>query len=306
TGLGNPGDHSLHAIVFGPDGKLYFNMGNQAGPVMDSLGNVVVDQAGNEVRQNGEHYIGGMIIRCNPDGTELEVLGHNFRNNYEVTVDSYGNVWQSDNDDDGNASCRINYIIEYGNYGYVDEMTRRHWSAYRTNMESEIPRRHWHQDDPGVIPNLLITGAGSPAGITVYEGDLLPDVFRGQMIHADAGPNVVRSYPVKKKGAGYEAEKVEVLKSVYDQWFRPIDVCVAPDGSLFVADWYDPGVGGGAAADAGRGRIFRIAPDISRYSVRYKSIESPADAVEALKSPNTARRYLAWTYLNGQGNNAEE
>src|SRR5690606_21596482 len=106
TGLGNPGDHSLHAIVFGPDGKPYFNMGNQAGPVMDSLGNVVVDQAGNEVRQNGEHYIGGMIIRCNPDGSEFEVLGYNFRNNYEVAVDSYGNVWQSDNDDDGNASCR--------------------------------------------------------------------------------------------------------------------------------------------------------------------------------------------------------
>ena len=306
TGLGNPGDHSLHAIVFGPDGKLYFNMGNQAGPVMDSLGNVVVDQAGNEVRQNGEHYIGGMIIRCNPDGSEFEVLGYNFRNNYEVAVDSYGNVWQSDNDDDGNASCRINYIIEYGNYGYVDEMTRRHWSAYRTNMEAEIPKRHWHQNDPGVIPNLLITGAGSPAGIVVYEGEMLPNVFRGQPIHADAGPNVIRAYPVKKKGAGYTGEIVEVLKSVYDQWFRPVDVCVAPDGSLFIADWYDPGVGGGAAADAGRGRIFRIAPNVSRYSINYKSIESVTDAIKGLMSPNTATRFLAWTYLNQQGQAAEE
>lgn len=305
TGLGNPGDHSLHAVSFGPDGKLYFNMGNQAGPVMDSLGNVIVDLAGNEVRPYGDDYIGGMIMRCNPDGSEMEVLGHNFRNNYEVAVDSYGNLWQSDNDDDGNASCRINFIIEYGNYGYLDEMNRRHWSAYRTGMEKEITRRHWHQDDPGVIPNLLITGAGSPAGITVYEGDLLPDVFRGQMIHADAGPNVIRSYPVKKKGAGYEAEKVEVLKSVYDQWFRPIDVCVAPDGSLFVADWYDPGVGGGAAADAGRGRIFRIAPDVSRYDVKYKKIQSVEDGIVALKSPNAATRYLAWTYLHEQGADAE-
>ena len=43
-----------------------------------------------------------MIFRCNPNESEFEVLGHNFRNNYEVAVDSFGNVWQSDNDDDGN------------------------------------------------------------------------------------------------------------------------------------------------------------------------------------------------------------
>jgi putative membrane-bound dehydrogenase-like protein len=80
TGMGNPGDHSTHAVVFGPDGKLYFNMGNGAGPVMDSLGNILIDKVGNEVRPYGRDYIGGIILRCNPDGSDLEVLGHNFRN----------------------------------------------------------------------------------------------------------------------------------------------------------------------------------------------------------------------------------
>ena len=59
---------------------------------------------------------------------------------------------------------RINYVMEYGNYGYKDEMTGAGWQTPRTNMEEEIPLRHWHLNDPGVVPNLLQTGAGSPTG----------------------------------------------------------------------------------------------------------------------------------------------
>ena len=54
-------------------------------------------------------------------------------------------------------------------------------------MASDIPTRHWYQNDPGVVPNLLQTGAGSPTGITVYEGDLLPAIFRNQVVFCDAG-----------------------------------------------------------------------------------------------------------------------
>jgi len=222
-----------------------------------------------------------------------------------VTVDSYGNLWQSDNDDDGNKSCRINYIIEYGNYGYLDEMTRENWSAPRTNIEKEIPIRHWHQNDPGVVPNLLITGAGSPAGILFYEGDLLPQRFQNQMIHCDAGPNVVRAYPIQKEKGGYVAEIEDILKSKYDQWFRPVDITVAPDGSIFVADWYDAGVGGGVAADAVKGRIFRIAPENSSYKTGAREINSIESAIEGLKSPNLSLRYLAWTFLHDAGASSE-
>ena len=73
--------------------------------------------------------------------------------------------------------------------------------------------------------------------------------FTTRLIHSDAGPNVVRSYPVKKNGAGYSADIINILKGEKDQWFRPADVCVAPDGSLIIADWYDPGVGGHQAGD---------------------------------------------------------
>ena len=143
------------------------------------------------------------MFRCKLDGRELETLGWNFRNNWMITVDSFGTLWQSDNDDDGNRGVRINYVMEYGNYGYKDEFTGAGWRSKRTNMEKTVPDRHWHLNDPGVMPNLLQTGAGSPTGICVYEGDLLPKVFQGQMIHTDAGPSIVRSYPVERSGAGY-------------------------------------------------------------------------------------------------------
>ena len=306
TGMGRSGDHSSHAIVFGPDGKFYWNMGNYAGPVQDADGNTIIDKMGNPVEQYGDHYLGGMVFRCNPDMSEFEVLGHNFRNNYEVAVDSYGTMWQSDNDDDGNKSVRINYVMEFGNYGYLDERTRQHWESFRTNMEEAIIRRHWHQNDPGVVPNLLITGAGSPTGIMVYEGDLLPEPFRGQILHTDAGPNVARAYPITKQGAGYTASILDLARTDLDQWFRPTDITAAPDGSIFIADWYDPLVGGGAAGEFEKGRIFRVAPDTDNYSFNTPDCTTLPGAIEGLKSPNLSTRYLAWNFLHSLGKEAEE
>ena len=294
-------DHAIHAFTFGPDGKLYFNFGNAGDSIKDRNGNVIRDIDGNFVNGKGKPYRQGMIFRCDMDGSNFEVLGHNFRNNYEVAVDAFGNMWQSDNDDDGNRGVRINYILEYGNYGYTDEMTGAGWRARRVNMEDSIPLQHWHLNDPGSVPNLLQTGSGSPTGMLVYEGDLLPDRFHGQMIHGEPGHNVVRSYPVKKSGAGYTAEIVNIVEAVDDSYFRPSDVCIAPDGSLFIADWYDPGVGGHLVGDLERGRVFRVAPNVSKYKVPAFSTNTTDDAIKALESPNLATRYMAWQKLHGQG-----
>jgi len=113
-------DHAVHAFVFGPDGKLYFNMGNAGEDIRDKDGNPITDLEGNTVNIKGKPYRQGLVFRCNMDGSEFEVLGHNFRNNYEVCVDSFGTLWQSDNDDDGNRGVRINYVMEHGNFGYTD------------------------------------------------------------------------------------------------------------------------------------------------------------------------------------------
>ncbi len=319
-------DHAAHAFVFGPDGKLYFNCGNAGRvlrrPVQKDLplhgkltkeqiegGTVVKDASGREISDKGKPYRQGMAFRCDIDGSNVEVLGHNFRNNYELAVDSFGTVWQSDNDDDGNQGVRINYVMEGGNFGYSDEMTGAGWGQKRTGWESEIPKRHWHLNDPGVVPNFVQTGAGAPTGIAIYEGDLLPAVFRGQVVHCDAGPRVVRAYPATKDGAGYAGTVTDILTSA-DDWFRPSDVAVGPDGALFVADWNDSGVGGHSMADQKletmTGRIYRVAPKGNRPAVPKLDLSSAKGAVAALRSPNHETRYLAWTALRAMDGKASK
>jgi putative membrane-bound dehydrogenase-like protein len=306
TGIkGTQHDHGIHSFTFGPDGRLYFNFGNAGEELHNPDGSIVIDIAGNEVRAARKPYQEGMAFRCELDGSKVDTLGWNFRNNWELCVDSFGTVWQSDNDDDGNQGVRINYVMEYGNYGYKDELTGAGWREPRTNMEKEIPLQHWHLNDPGVVPNLLQTGAGSPTGILIYEGDKLPKRFINQLIHCDAGPNVVRSYAVTDDGAGYKAEINNILNGTRDQWFRPSDVCVAPDGSLIVADWYDPGVGGHRQGDVDRGRLFRVSLPGQKYSVPKHDFSTVEGAAEALKSPNVATRYLAFTKLKESGAAAE-
>ncbi len=307
TGIGGlEHDHSIHAFNFGPDGKLYFNYGNEGKGLKDKHGNPVKDIYGREIIANGHPWQQGMVFRCDLDGSNVEVLGNNFRNPYEVAEDAYGTIWQSDNDDDGNRGVRINYVMPYGNYGFKDEMTGASWSQKRLNIEDSIPFRHWHLNDPGVVPNMLQTGAGSPTGILVYEGELLPPRFHGQLIHCDAGPNIVRSYAVSPDGAGYSATINNLVEGTGDNWFRPSDVCVAPDGSLFISDWYDPGVGGHQVKDFARGRIFRVTSTNYKkgYQIPKLDLSSISGAVKALHNPNLSVRYLAWEKLNRSGDSA--
>jgi len=290
-------DHAIHAVMFGPDGRLYFNFGNFNAGLWRADGSLVRDVFGNPVDNSRKPYQEGMVIRCELDGNHVEVLGHNFRNNWEVTVDSFGSMWQSDNDN-GSSSCRVNFVMEYGNYGYRDERTGADYRSNRTNMEATIQRRMWHQNDPGVVPNLLITGSGSPTGIIVYEGDLFPEPFRGQMIHAEPGRNVVWAFPAKQAGAGYSARIVDIVRSEVGRNYRPSDVSVAPDGSLFIADWFDP-VDCCHRTVNDAGRIFRVAPPKHVYDVPAYDFKTPVGAVKALRSPNLSARYKAWMALLG-------
>ncbi|HEV3384352.1 MAG TPA: PVC-type heme-binding CxxCH protein [Gemmata sp.] len=236
------------------------------------------DGKGRKWVSNSTDCRAGTVWRCDMDGTNLELIAHNFRNNYEVCSDSFGELWLSDNDDDGNQQTRICYVMPGGNYGYNP----------RGKGES-----HWHEEQPGIVHKVLRTGQGSPTGITFYEGTIFPKKYQGALLHCDCAPAEVRWFFRKPKGAGYELEK-ELLLTSSDNWFRPSDVCVAPDGSIFVADWYDRGVGGHGMGDPTDGRIYRITPKGHKgYKVPEVKLDTKEGVGDALRSPCLASRSAA-------------
>lgn len=300
-------DHGMHSFTFGADGKLYFNHGNEGHGIQHADDTPILDRLDRVVKDKSAPYREGMVYRMNPDGSDVEILAWNFRNNFEVTTDSYGRMWQSDNDDDGNRSTRINYVMDYGNYGYKDEITGEDWRARRVNMEDSVYQQHWHLNDPGVVPNLLQTYAGSPTGILMYEGKLLPEEYQNQLIHSDAGPNIVRAYPAVPSGAGFTAKIINLMDgSTRDNWFRPSDVTVAPDGSLFVSDWYDPGVGGHAMGDMDKGRVFRLAPKNVDYKLATPDYSNIPSLINLLQNPNRDTHYKSFMALKAKGTEAED
>ncbi|MBZ5859346.1 PVC-type heme-binding CxxCH protein [Flavihumibacter profundi] len=333
TGFGGKDhDHSLHSVTAGPDGKWYFNVGN-AGPhtVTDKSGwtlrsgslytggspyNTVNE--GNRKSDDGRVWVGGLALRINPDGSALKVLGHNFRNSYEVVTDSYGNLWQNDNDDQV-VTCRTTWLMEGGNAGYFSSDGTRYWQADQ-RPDQDIFTAHWHQDDPGIMPAGDRSGAGAPTGIVRYESDALGDKYLGILFSADAGRNVVFGYHPTLKWSGYDLGKREnFVTSLTDdnvgyvwndttenarkeKWFRPSDVTIGTDGAMYIADWYDPVVGGHQMKDSiGYGRIYRITPKNKKLSnpiIDFKTIEGQ---VSALKNPAVNVRNIAFEQVKKQG-----
>jgi putative membrane-bound dehydrogenase-like protein len=328
-------DHSLHSVTTGPDGLWYWSQGNTGAVFTDRSGKTFrigspYDHAGSrqlfdstkiagQKSDDGHVWIGGFTARMNPDGTDVAIIGYNYRNSYEQTVTSFGDVFQSDNDDP--PACRVTPVLEFGNAGFASRDGQRSWSADKRPGQT-VPIAEWRQEDPGTMPAGDVYGGGAPTGVAFYETEVIGKKWRGMLLAADAGRNVVFGYFPKPDGAGFKLERFDFLtsnkekqfagsdfiggsKSVRDDlktMFRPSDVCVGPDGAIYVADWFDARVGGHADLDkTTSGTIYRIAPKGFHPHIPKFNLATTEGQIEALRSAAVNVRNSGFKRLKAAG-----
>jgi quinoprotein glucose dehydrogenase len=222
------GAHDLHGLCFGPDGKIYFSMGDR----------------GFHVVANGKTFDNpdsGGVLRCNPDGSDLEVYATGLRNPEQLCFDANGNLWTGDNNSDAGDKARWVWVAEGGDYGwrfgYQREVLKSPWMIEKL----------WTTDAaPSQVPPAGYVGHG-PSGVAFNPGTALNDAFANRFFMCDF-PGSVRSFAVKPKGSGFEV--VDDQNFLSELW--PTDCKFGPDGALYVSDW----VQGWAKPE--KGRIFRV------------------------------------------------
>ena len=338
-------DHSLHSVTGGPDGKLYFNNGNCGAVFTDKSGKTFymggtykggggewfADHRGTSGKKSDDGHVwtSGFTARMNPDGSEVEIVGHGYRNSYEQVVTSRGDMFQNDNDDP--PACRTTFILEFGCAGYFSRDGKR---GYRNEARpgAEHWQNHWRQLDPGTMDAGDVYGGGSPTGIAYYENGALPPHYAGSLLSCEPARNVVFGYQPKPKGSSFNLERTNFFTSNTSETFdgadftrgtrkvrqkidaggytgsetpflfRPSDVTVGPDGALYVCDWLDPRVGGHADLDAScSGTIYRIAPKGFKPKVPSFDLNTVEGALTALKSPAVNTRFLGHEALRKLG-----
>ena len=232
--------HDSHGVHFGPDGKIYFSIGDRGSSVKVADGRTV-----------GEPDM-GCVFRCNPDGSDLEVFAYGLRNPQDLVFDQYGNLFTGDNNSDSGDQARWVYVVEGGDSG---------WRVGYQFMENPYSRgpfnaeKLWYPQFDGqaayIVPPITNIAAG-PSGVAYFPGTGLPDAFRDHFFLVDfrggSGNSGVHTFTLKPRGASFEL--VEPQHFIWS--ILATDVKFGVDGGLYVSDWVQ------GWEMTGKGRIYRV------------------------------------------------
>ena len=241
--------HDLHGLIMGPDGKLYFSIG---------------DRGLNVTTKDGKKLFNpdsGAVLRCDPDGRNMEIVHKGLRNPQELAFDDHGNLFTWDNNSDSGDRARWVYVVEGGDSGW--RCGFQHGTSYHT---PEVPQGNrgplnteklWFPHFDGqaayIVPPLLNFGNG-PAGITHYPGIGLNDKYKDHFFCSDftggpGGNSAIWTLSVKPKGAAFE---VNGEPQKFARNMLPTDCDFGPDGAFYWSDWTT------GWDKPGKGRILRV------------------------------------------------
>jgi quinoprotein glucose dehydrogenase len=231
--------HDLHGLRIGPDGKMYFTMADRGLHLTTREGRVL------------DYPDTGTVLRCNLDGSELEVFAYGLRNPQKLAFDDYGNLFTGDNNCDYGDAARLVYIVEGGDSGwrianqFSDTTPAGVWNSEKL----------WHLQFPGqaayIVPPVGHIASG-PSGLAHYPGTGFSPAYRDHFFLCDfrgSGPNSgIHGFAVKPDGAGFDM----VDHTEFFWGILATDAEFGPDGRMYACDWVD------GWAHQQQGRIFRV------------------------------------------------
>ena len=256
------GAHGMSGLTVGPDGKIYWGIGD--------IGFYGTDQTGKLWDYSNQ----GVIVRSNPDGSDFEVYAAGLRNTHEFVFDQYGNLISEDNDGDHPGEKeRLVYITNGSDSGW-----RTNWqfgkytdpknNTYKVWMDEEYFKPHFEGQAAHITPPISLYHSG-PAGMKYNPGTALSSRWKDHFFVAQfvGGPSnsMVHAFKLKPEGASFALDREEVAV----QGVLTSGMAFGPDGALYLADW----INGWGTKD--KGRIWKLdvtESDLSQVRAEVKEL----------------------------------